>query len=173
MPPVVACSDEFLSLTDLQQQSFARRCSGAMLLGRSLADESRLLLLGDFSEFAMDLELDVALMQEFDAAFGPELSRWQIHHSWSLETSPERMANLLSQEIIALVDMREPERVATTDEYRIWFREFGRKLVELLEQFRASESFAAAVAMHVVLDTMLARLLVACYKLRISPAVSS
>lgn len=172
LPLAIASSGEFRSLNESQQLSMLRRLDNARSLGMSLATKTRLQASDDFLDFVEDLELDAALLQELDSAPRGGLTRWQIHYSWTFETSPQEMAKSLSVETMALADFQEPGLTAALDEYCIWFMEFGRRLVDVVDQFSAADSFATAMAQHVVLDVLLARLLIACYKLRLNPSMA-
>ncbi|WP_250624057.1 hypothetical protein [Pinirhizobacter soli] len=168
LPAVFVESEEFRALPEDQRQSLLRRLDNTKSLGLSLESGSRLASASDFTDFTEDLELDVALLQELDSADRGGLSRWQLHFTWSFETSPERMRQALPAFCVELLDAHEPSQDAQVDSYNAWFIEIGGNLVKIIDCIETSTTFDAVLAAHIVLDIVLGRLLVACYKIRLN-----
>lgn len=171
LPAVFVESEEFRTLPEDQRRSLLRRLDNAKALGLSLESGSRLASASDFTDFTEDLELDVALLQELDSADRGGLSRWQLHYSWSFETSPERMRLALPGFCVDLLDAHEPSHDALVDSYNAWFVEIGGNLVKIIDCIETSTTFDEVLAAHIVLDVVLCRLLVACYKIRLNRLV--
>ena len=169
IPSSFSASDEWHSLGDEQRLSLLRRLDNAKALGESLYTGKRLAESSDFADFLEDLELDVALLQELDSARQGGLSRWQIHNSWSFETSPSEMHQSLPPALESLADAYEPQRGDPINAYIDWLKASGRNLVLVVNEFSAAKSYPAALAIHVLLDVLLTRILLACYKLRLNP----
>lgn len=168
LPRPLVESEECRSLGDDDKASLLRRLDKARMLGRDLMSGKRLAESADIAEFADDLELDVAILQELDSAWRGGLSRWLIHHSWSFKTSPPEMCNSLSAVMLSALDEREPRHDASMDEYCSWIGAIGRQLVQCTDELSNAKTYSSAIATHVVADILLARLLVGCYKLRLN-----
>ena len=172
LPLAIESSEEFRSLDESQRLSLLRRLDNARALGVSLASGKRFQESDDFLDFVEDLELDVSLVQELDGAPQGGLTRWQIHYSWTFETSPSKMFGSLDAETVKAIDFHEPSLDAEIEDYKIWFKEVGEWTVGLIDKFSGADGFDSAMALLVALDVMLGRLLIACYKLRINEKIS-
>ncbi|WP_199099974.1 hypothetical protein [Dyella sp. ASV21] len=171
LPAAFMDSEEFQALPEDQRLSFLRRLDNAKSLGLSLESGSRLANASDFADFTEDLELDASLLQELDSAAQGGLSRWLLHFSWSFETSPGEMLHALPAFCLGLLDTQEPRHDATLDSYRSWFHQVGVDLVRVTHAIESSNTYEATLALHIVVDVLLGRLLVACHKLRLNSAM--
>jgi len=171
LPLAFAKSSDYEELDEEQRLSLLRRLDSTRALGESLASGKRLSEALDTIDFFENLELDVAILQELDSAHRGGLSRWLLHYSWTFETSPPEMRQSLPAHLSPLLDAAEPESTASLEKYLDWFTEVGRELVLLVEEFSAAATFASALAIHVLIDLLLARLLLSCYKLRLNQSL--
>lgn len=81
------------------------------------------------------------------------------------------MLQSLPSHLVELIDEREPSHGCSISEFCDWFTASGEQLVVVVDEFSAAKSYAAAIATHVVLDILLARILLTCYKVRLNRAV--
>lgn len=172
VPSSLAESEEWRSLDEDQRSSLLRRIESIRMLGRNLSSGTRLAESSDFVDFSYELELDVAILQELDSARRGGLSRWLIHHSWSFETSPSEMRESLPCELFNFIDDREPAVDFSIDEYDRWFKYIGNQLVLSVNAYFNSKLYASMIAIHVLIDILLARLLIGCYKLRLNKNIA-
>jgi hypothetical protein len=169
IPAALEQSEEYQALSEEQKRYFLQRLDGIQEIGCDLANEASLNSATDFYDFASDLELDVVLRQELSLAEHGSLSRWLIHHSWTFLTSPREMADQLPGDLLALSDLTEPKLGTPTEAQAAWLRACGIAITRLVEEFSSSATFSRALAVLILLDIVMAKLLVACFKLRLNP----
>ena len=172
IPDAIARSDEYLALPDDQKKYFLQRLDGIQEIGYELANETKFKSSTDFCDFASELELDVLLRQELSLVDRGSLSRWLIHHSWTFNASPLQMVDHVSSELLALSDLVEPSLGAPIETQVAWLKNAGMVINRLVEEFSSAATFPRAIAIHILLDICMAKLLVACFKLRLNPNLS-
>ena len=172
IPRVFGESEEFQSLEAAQRDALVARLGRVASIAESLILEQSFSSHDALLDFVQDLELDVAIAEELEDANRGGLSRWLMHHSWSFDTSPAKMRSSLSKEVLAILDATEPTSDLGIDVFSQWFRNVGSELLVVLREFAAAMTYDAALALHIVVDILLIRILSSCYKLRLSPFVA-
>lgn len=167
VPAVIRDSLEFESLSDAEADAFKVRLNRAVDLATTLASGVRLSNADGFLDFVEDLQLDLASAQEIPGESGVILSRWILHYSWSFESSPRLMHDSLPFGLLKSLDFQEPSIEAPVEQYLSWFKEAGLNLLSALASFSGARTFHDALGSYIVADVILARLLLACFKLRL------
>ncbi|MDR6937710.1 hypothetical protein [Luteibacter sp. 3190] len=170
LPDVITSSDEYATLDVSARASLVRRIEEAVDLGAELASGSRSSSYPDFFQFADDLELDLSHLQEFSPAGRLDLTRWAVHYSWVFHTSPLEMRNQLDERLLRLIDVPEPSSDAPIATFDRWIADLGSGLVSTVQGVEAATQYSAALAHLICLDILLARLLMACFRLRLNPS---
>jgi hypothetical protein len=168
LPGVFVESEEFKAITESQRLSLLQRIDNSKQLADSLASGERFNEAKDFVDFAEDLELDASVIQEIAGADHGGLSRWLIHYSWSFNTSPQKMRQCIPYYYIHLLDVQEPSCDSSLEVYRKWFQNIGKNMSEVIDAMSNATTFDASLAFQVILDVLLGRLLISCYKLRLN-----
>jgi hypothetical protein len=168
LPLAMTQSTEFLALPDEDRVALAKRILAARVMANDLRKEARYDASGDIYRFAEEIELDLAILQEFDGAARGGFSRWLLHYSWTFGTSPNEMMKAIPVAVVNAIDQNEPHSQARLEVYRSWFRFAGENLFAATSAFSSSSTFASALASHIAIDVLLSRILTVCYKLRLN-----
>jgi hypothetical protein len=171
LPAVITECDEYETLTEDERTAFLQRLKGAWDLGTSLAGGERRREFPDFFLFVEDLEQDVSHLQEFSLPWGGAISRWLVHHSWTFYTTPADMRACIAEELLGLINAGEPSTDAPLADSERWLCDLGKGMVYAANAVINASDYGSAMAHQIALDILLGRLLSACYKLRLNPAV--
>lgn len=169
VPAGLAESAEWSELADDERRALLVRLEEAFELADSLESGQRLIEYPEFARLFEDIEFDIASLQELPST---GFSRWIIHYCWTFEPSQEELLSAIPPSLRGLIDRREPGHDAGREEVITWLKQSGQDIKDSILAFSSANNYAASVALHILIDILLARLLLGCYKLRLSYLLS-
>lgn len=171
IPSCLRSAEEYRNLPSEEKRSLGLRLIALRELGEELRSRARFEESQDIADFLEDLELDLSIRLDLHTSRQGGISVWQIHYSWTFPTSPTKMREALSNEVLSVIDSPALVSDAEIEEVVSWFEQAGNYLVNFIDHFQNAKSIHKALAFHLAIDTLVAKLLLSCHKLRFNPSI--
>lgn len=126
------------------------------------------LAIPDFAELVGEAELDLLQVQDYFSFGGGNMSRWVLHDSIDFERIQNVMRSSGDIEILKAINRGEVSLEESFDDVRLWFLRAIEDARMSIRLFQDADGIELAIVALWVLDVVLGRMLVACFKLRLS-----
>jgi hypothetical protein len=112
----------------------------------------------DLEAFFDRLELHLAINQGAPCAAESSISNWLIHTSWTFETSPRKMRQELSDDLVNELNRSPLSIDDDVGRLGLWLKRQNSALTTALADFRACKTMDAALANIIAIDVLLLNL---------------
>lgn len=172
IPLALTNEEEYKDLTDEEKRALELRLMGLRDIGLELRDGNRCAVSHEIVNYLEDIELDLSVRLDLYTMNNGGESIWQIHNSWTLLTTPAEMRNALPKSFLRIVDSPAIDSTVEIESILKWFEAAGGDLVVLIDHLQNAKSIPEALASHIAIDAVVVKMLLSCYKLRLSPKLS-